>query len=72
MVASSSAGASTCTPTGRPSSPTPNGTDMAGWPARFDGIVHTSFRYMASGSALAPSAKAVVGDVGDSSTSKCS
>ena len=28
---------------------------MAGWPARFDGIVHTSLRYMASGSALAPS-----------------
>ena len=35
-----------------------------------DGIVHTSFRYIVSGSAvLAPSANAVVGDVGDSSTS---
>jgi hypothetical protein len=44
---------------------------MAGWPARFDGIVHTSLRYIASGSAvLAPSGKAVVGEVGDSSTSK--
>ncbi len=34
-----SAGANTCTPTGRPSSPVPNGTLMAGSPVRFDGIV---------------------------------
>ena len=70
MSGSPSAGASTCTPTGRPSSPMPKGTDMAGWPARFDGIVHTSFRYIASGSSvLAPSANAVVGEVGASSRS---
>ena len=64
------AGASSWTPTGRPSSPVPKGTEMAGWPARLDGMVHTSDRYMVSGSSvLAPSAKAVVGDVGDSSRS---
>ena len=58
-------GASTCTPTGSPSAPVPNGTLIAGWPARFDGIVHRSDRYIASGSAvLAPSAKAIVGVVG--------
>ena len=33
-VASPSAGASTCTPTGRPSSPVPNGTEIAGWPGQ--------------------------------------
>ena len=70
MVTSSRASAITWMPTGRPSSPTPKGTDMAGWPARFDGIVQTSLRYMASGSALAPSSNAVVGEVGDSRTSK--
>ncbi len=60
----------TWTPTGSPSSPTPNGTEMAGSPDRLDGIVHTSLRYMVSGSAvLSPRAKAVVGEVGDSSTS---
>ncbi len=36
-------------------------------------MVHTSDRYIASGSAvLAPSSNATVGDVGDSSTSNCS
>src|SRR5690606_39030427 len=70
MVTSSSALAITCTPTGSPSSPVPKGTDMAGCPARFEGIVHTSFRYMASGSAMAPSSKAVVGEVGESRTSQ--
>ena len=36
-------------------------------------MVHTSDRYMASGSAdLAPSSNATVGDVGDSSASYCS
>ena len=45
-------------PAGRPR-PVPNGTLMAGWPARFDGIVQTSDRYMARGfSVLAPSGKA--------------
>lgn len=71
IVASPSAGAMTCTPTGRPSSPAPNGTDTAGWPARLDGIVHTSLRYIVNGSAvLAPSGNAVEGAVGLSSTSK--
>ena len=42
-------GPSTCTPTGRPSAPVPNGTLIAGWPARFDGIVHMSLRYMPAG-----------------------
>ena len=44
-----------------------------GCPVRFTGTVHTSHRYIASGSAvLAPSSNATVGDVGDSSTSNCS
>ena len=69
-MASPSAGASTCTPTGRPSSPVPKGTEIAGWPARLEGMVHTSFMYMAIGSStLAPRSKAVVGAVAPSSTS---
>src|SRR6185312_9880791 len=47
---SPSAGARTCTPTGSPSVPTPNGTDKAGWPERLEGMVQTSFMYMAKGS----------------------
>ena len=43
----------------------PQGTEIAGSPARLAGTVRTSLRYMASGSALAPSSKAVVGDVGE-------
>jgi len=44
---------------------------MAGWPERLEGIVHTSFRYMVSGSAvLAPNGNAVDGAVGPTSTSK--
>ena len=39
MTGSPIAGASTCTPTGRPSAPVPKGTLMPGWPARFVGIV---------------------------------
>src|SRR5690606_10086107 len=69
---SARAGPSSCTPTGRPSSPAPKGTDSAGWPARLDGMVHTSLRYIASGSALSPKRKAVVGEVGDTRTSTCS
>src|SRR5579859_1894620 len=70
ITVSPSAGARTCTPTGRPSSPVPNGTLMAGWPARLDAMVQTSDRYMARGSAVfAPSRNAVVGAVGPSSTS---
>ncbi len=71
MTVSPSAGARTWTPMGRPSAPVPKGTVMAGWPARLDGMVHRSDRYIANGSAaLAPMAKAVVGVVADSSTSK--
>src|SRR5205807_2735811 len=70
-TASPSAGASTCTPIGRPAASRPAGTETAQAPVRLVGIVHTSDRYMASGSdILAPSSKAVVGDVGASSTSK--
>ena len=44
---------------------------MLGRPAMFDGIVSTSVRYIASGScAFAPSGKAVVAHVGETSTSK--
>ena len=51
----------------------PYGTLIAACPARLVGIVHTSERYIASGSAdLAPSSNATVGDVGDSSASYCS
>ena len=43
---------------------------MAGCPARLVGMVHTSLRYICNGSAvLSPNGNAVVGDVGDSSTS---
>src|ERR1700729_3442591 len=71
MMGSPRAGARTWTPIGRPSSPVPNGTLTAGWPARLEGIVHTSLRYIVSGSeVLAPSGNAVVGDVGESNTSK--
>ena len=43
---------------------------MAALPARFDGIVHRSARYIAIGSsARSPSRKAVVGVTGETSTS---
>ncbi len=43
---------------------------MAALPARFDGIVHRSARYIAIGSsARSPIGKAVVGVVGETSTS---
>ena len=60
-------------PTGSPASSTPHGTLIAGTPARFAGIVKMSFRYIAIGSsAFAPIGNAVVGDVGDTSTSNAS
>ena len=44
-----------------------------GSPAMYDGIVSTSERYIASGSAaFSPSLNATVGDVGETITSKCS
>ncbi len=60
-------------PTGSPPSSTPTGMEIAGCPLRLEGMVHTSLMYIASGSwVLAPSAKAVVGLVGDTSTSTSS
>src|ERR1019366_135050 len=70
-VPSDRAGPRSWTPTGSPSSPAPNGMLTAGCPARLDGMVQTSDRYMVSGSPVfAPRAKAVVGAVGPSSTSQ--
>src|SRR5262249_9081380 len=72
ITGSPSAGAITCTPTGNPSL-VPNGTEIAQWPVRFTGTVHTSHRYIASGSfAFSPILNATVGDVGDNNTSKLS
>src|SRR5580700_6597971 len=55
----------TCSPTGRPSSGArPHGTEMAALPARSEGMVHRSARYIAIGSsARSPIEKAVVGVV---------
>jgi hypothetical protein len=56
---------------GSPRESKPHGTLIAGTPARFAGIVNTSDRYIARGSsARSPIRNAVVGDVGDTSTSK--
>ena len=70
---SASAGAITCRPTGSPSSAaSPHGMEMAALPARSDGIVHRSARYIAIGSsARSPMGKAVVGVAGETSTSTC-
>ena len=58
-----------CSPTGSPSE-SPQGIDSAGSPARLDGIVQTSERYIASGSWVrSPSRKATVGEVGETITS---
>src|SRR3954465_15923226 len=58
-----------CRPTGRPSA-SPQGTEIAGRPARLAGRVHRSAAYMASGSSTrAPSGKAAVGLVGLTRTS---
>src|SRR5690554_2344718 len=70
ILSSPRAGAITCIPIGSPASSTPIGTDIAGSPVRLQGKVHTSDRYMASGSStLAPSSKATVGLVGETNTS---
>ena len=51
----------------------PKGTDSAGWPERLDGMVQTSFTYIAIGSStLAPRSNAVVGAVAPSNTSNVS
>ncbi len=64
-------GATIWNPTGSPSSAArPAGSDIPGSPARFTGMVVTSLRYMASGSSIfSPRRKAVVGAVGDTTTS---
>src|ERR1700691_866458 len=57
-------GPSSCTPTGRPASPVPKGTETAGSPARLVGIVKTSERYIASGLLVfSPNLKATDGAV---------
>src|SRR5262249_47711108 len=67
---SANCGPISCRPTGSPSD-RPHGMFSPGSPAMFDGIVSTSERYMASGSAaFSPIAKATVGLVGETSTSK--
>ena len=68
---SASGGAITCRPVGRPSSgASPVGTEMAAFPARLDGIVHRSARYIAIGSsARSPMSNAVVGVGGEMRTS---
>src|SRR5581483_11448882 len=68
---SAMAGAMISRPTGRLSSGArPHGTEMAALPARLDGMVHRSARYIAIGSsARSPIGKAVVGVVGETSTS---
>ena len=48
-----------------------NGTLTAGWPARFDGMVQRSHRYISIGSStFEPKGKATDGVVGVNSTSK--
>ena len=72
ICGSPSVPARTCTPTGNPSAPVPNGTLMPGWPVRFAGMVYTSHRYIASGlSPLAPNGNATLGDAGVKRTSAC-
>ena len=58
-------------PTGSPSSgASPAGNEAAAFPARLDGMVQMSLRYMASGSfTFSPIRKAVVGVEGETSTS---
>ena len=59
-----------CSESGSPRSSNPEGTAIAGSPARFAGTVKMSDRYMASGSStFSPSAKAAVGLVGITSRS---
>ena len=58
---------------GSPSEARPDGSDRPGTPARLAGMVATSWAYIDSGSSsLSPKRNAVVGDVGEASTSTCS
>src|SRR3546814_4058296 len=62
-----------CKPSGSSSRFSAAGTDMAGRPARLAGTANTSFRYMASGSAVfSPSPNAADGAVGARITSHVS
>src|SRR5262249_57802012 len=62
-VFSENCGPISCKPTGSPSE-SPHGIESPGNPARQDGIVRTSLRYMESGSAArSPMRKATVGEV---------
>ena len=57
---------------GRPAFVKPHGSDRPGSPARLHGSVHTSMRYMDSGSfTFSPSLKAGTGEVGVTSASTC-
>src|SRR5699024_2847480 len=66
-------GAMICSPTGIPSSSdSPLGTLIAGIPVRLAGAVNRSARYIAAGwPPDSPNSGAVVGVVGDTSTSAC-
>src|ERR1039458_6630363 len=60
-------GPSSCTPIGSPASPVPKGTEIAGSPERLLGMVKTSERYIAIGSAVfEPNSKATDGVVAPS------
>ena len=64
IVASPSAGASTCTPIGRPASPVPNGTDIAGMAGEVRGHgVHVGQVHRERIRRFSPSSNAGVGDV---------
>src|SRR5438067_1701470 len=68
-VFSANCGPTSCRPTGNPSE-SPHGMLSPGRPAMQDGIVSRSLRYIAIGSAVrAPSGKATVGEVGETSAS---
>ncbi|OGL14502.1 MAG: hypothetical protein A3F92_08260 [Candidatus Rokubacteria bacterium RIFCSPLOWO2_12_FULL_71_22] len=56
-------------PIGSPAALKPQRRDTAGNPARLDGTVKTSLRYIASGSSFSPSLKATPGAVGATRTS---
>ncbi len=59
-----------CNPIGRPPESSPIGTEIPGAPARLEGIVQTSTRYIDNGSSVRdPNSKAVIGLVGEMSTS---
>src|SRR4029450_10985295 len=59
-------------PSGRPCSSRPPGTDIAGKPAGLAGTANTSLRYIASGSVVSPIPNAAEGAVGVRITSHCS